>query len=291
MSVVTSYLQKMINLVDNVTESQATTASTISGWKTSLSSAKTTLEGKQAQIISQNTNVFNAEKAFEVSQNNFAEQAESGQSIDTTIAQSGVDSAKANLALAQINLEKTLVRSPIAGILSDIDIRIGQLAGPSSPIFTIESDNVLRIDTSLTSDDIKKVKIGDKVLVDDKYEGSISNISPSIGNDGKIEIRILLNGNITLVSGLGVSVTFTDSTDNTSTLRSEFIIPIESVFVRNNKSYVYIVSEEGVATAVEIQTNSLFGDKIVVKGGLNPNDIIITYARGIKDGEKVTELK
>lgn len=286
----TKYIQDIINLVDTVTESQTTSAETISAWKTSLASAKSTLESKQTQIISQNNSVFSSQKALDVALNNFNEQKDSGQSIDTTIAQSGVEQARASLALAQINLEKTFVRSPISGVVSDIDVRIGQLVGPSSPIFTIESDNILRIDTSLSSEDIKKVKIGDKVVVDGQYSGTISNISPSIGQDGKIEVRVLLDGDVTLVSGLGVSVYFDNSTDQQNTEVSEFIVPIEAVFVRNEKTYVYVVDSQSITVEREIEVESLFGDRIVVKSGLSVDDRIVTYARGIKAGEKVSNL-
>ncbi len=208
---------------------------------------------------------------------------------DILSAQASVAQAQASLLSAQIAFGKTQITAPVFGTISNTDVKVGQLVGPSAPVFSIANENALRIDTSVTAAEARKLQVGDTVLVDNEYDATLSVISSSVEEGtGRVKVQILLQDqDVTLVSGSGVGLVFTlDNSLDSVDANDDISIPIESVFVRGGKSYVYVL-QDNKAVPQEIVTNSLFGDNIKVQSGLSASDVIILSARGVKDNETV----
>jgi len=206
---------------------------------------------------------------------------------DILSAEASVAQAQAGLLSAQIAFGKTQIKAPVFGTVSVMNARVGQLVGPGSPVFSLANENALRIDTNVTSSEARKLSIGDSVLIDGEYTGSISVIAPSVnGSTGKVEIQVLLDDqDATIVSGSGVGLAFNPEL-NTSSLNKAVTIPIEAIFVRAGESYVYVL-QDGKAVPTQIITNDLFGESIEVESGLESSDLVLLSARGVKDNQEV----
>lgn len=107
----------------------------------------------------------------------------------------GVAAAQANLNQAQANLQKTTIVAPTSGIISQLNVKLGervvgtaQMAGTDMLIIADMSRLEVRVDVSET--DITKVKLGDTAFVETdayrnrKFTGIVSKVSVSGQNMG-----------------------------------------------------------------------------------------------------------
>ncbi|MDX1808555.1 MAG: efflux RND transporter periplasmic adaptor subunit [Sulfurospirillaceae bacterium] len=132
-----------------------------------------------AQVAQSSANVANAKAVLNLAKANnkraqelFAKEFISKQELDTSTQ--SLESAKASLDLAiaqhkkdKINQEYTVIRSPVAGVVIDRAIDVGQTVAASlqAPIlFKIAQDlRKMQIDTSFAEADIGQIKVGQRV--------------------------------------------------------------------------------------------------------------------------------
>lgn len=134
--------------------------------------------------------------------------------------------ANAGIDEAEARLEKTIIRSPISGIVLRKKMQVGESITPENPntsIFTIADTSVLRVRVDLDETDVAKVKEGQSAFVtasaygDKKFTGRVIRISQILGRknirtdepkervDTKIlEVLIELDAGQTLPAGLRV---------------------------------------------------------------------------------------
>ena len=112
-------------------------------------------------------------------------QAEAG----VTQAEAGVTQANANLETAKAAMERTILRSTIAGQVSRINTSVGQLVAPSVPVVTVAdfSDWLVQT-TDLTELDVASVAVGSTAEVtldaipNETISGEVTNVAlvPSV---------------------------------------------------------------------------------------------------------------
>jgi HlyD family secretion protein len=137
--------------------------------------------------------------------------------------------ARAEWTIAQEALERTRIRAPIAGIILQVQAKVGEMASPSSePLLVLGDRPRLRVRAEVDERDIGKVTLGQRVVVradafrGRDFEGKVSAIAPIVG-PGRISQRApqratdtevmevvvdLIEANL-LVVGLRVDVFFT----------------------------------------------------------------------------------
>lgn len=109
---------------------------------------------------------------------------QNNQGIQT--AQAGVESARAQTAIARKALADTTVRAPYAGFVSARPIAVGEYVTPASIIATILLTNPLKLEMQVPELDAPKVALGMAVTLsvdaypDRKFAGRVSAINPAI---------------------------------------------------------------------------------------------------------------
>jgi HlyD family secretion protein len=88
---------------------------------------------------------------------------------DVAAAQGALDLARGQLAEAQARYEKTLIRSPIDGVVLRKHHRSGESVSNSStvpdPIVTIGDNSVLRVRVDVDETDVAKIKVGQPAYI------------------------------------------------------------------------------------------------------------------------------
>ncbi|QRF68643.1 HlyD family secretion protein [Ponticoccus alexandrii] len=83
-----------------------------------------------------------------------------------------VRAAKAQLALAQINLSRAKVTAPVSGWVANLDLRPGALVAPNGPLFSLVEDGDWWIDANFKETDLARLRPGQPVTVNiDMYPG------------------------------------------------------------------------------------------------------------------------
>jgi RND family efflux transporter MFP subunit len=209
-------------------------------------------------------------------------------------AQSGVDQAKVNTQLAQINYDYTQVTAPFDGIVTARQVSVGQYVGGTAtptvlasiiqhdPIyvnFSISEQDVLRIRAEmqrrgLTPEDLRKVPIDVGLQSETGYPhvGTLDYAAPSVSQStGTLAVRgIFSNHNKALLPGYFVRVRVPIG-------RVDKAIFVPDVAVGSDQSgrYVLVVNKDNVVEQRQVKVGATIDGKRVVESGLGPDDRVI----------------
>ncbi|QER40243.1 HlyD family efflux transporter periplasmic adaptor subunit [Acinetobacter suaedae] len=82
--------------------------------------------------------------------------------------------AKAHVDQAQLDLERTLIRAPVDGVIARRNIQIGQRVAPGTVMMSVVPVSDLYVDANFKESQLAKVKAGQKVsLTSDLYGGDV----------------------------------------------------------------------------------------------------------------------
>ena len=198
-------------------------------------------------------------------------------------AQSQLADAKARLAQAEKQLEKTVVKSPISGVVSVRSVSAGDLASPGGALFTIVDPSSMRLEGSVPSDQISAVRLGMPVTFTVQgypgrdFTGRISRINP-VADPTTRQVRILAsipNAGGTLVGGLFAEGRVASET------RNSLVVPITAVDQKGfaptatrvkrgktEKVTVKLGLEDPATETIEILSGLALGDTVLTGGVL-----------------------
>jgi RND family efflux transporter MFP subunit len=136
--------------------------------------------GASSQYYQSEANFKNAEKNLQRMKSLYEEGALSLQALDGT--QTQYDIAKANFDAARSSVELT---TPISGIVTAVNISIGDLSSPGAVLATVARINRMKVIFNLNESDAVNLGLGQKVKVysesrpDVKGDGQLSQLSKS----------------------------------------------------------------------------------------------------------------
>ncbi len=218
--------------------------------------------------------------------------------------QSQVAVAASSIALTQQQLDNTVVRAPFAGVVTVKAAQPGEMISPISAgggsirtgIGTIVDMDSLEIQVDVNEAYIGRVQPNmpvDAVLnayQEWKIPGRVLAIIPTADRSkATVKVRIALEvKDSRIVPDMGVRVSFLETRDPNAPKPTGAWIPASAVVTEAGKSFVFIAGE-GKAQRVEV----ILGDKRdadqLVKNGLKGGEaVIITPAKGFRDGQNVT---
>ena len=201
--------------------------------------------------------------------------------LDQTIAnteaslETGLSLAELGLEQAQMALDYYTVTAPVSGVIESKNVDVNGMAAQGSPAYTIVNNNTMTV-TFQVSEAVKNTfSIGQEIMLQrnsDTYTASITEIGSSVNpQSGLFQIKACVAANGSeLPSGVSVKV-------SADTYRAEntMIIPYDAVYYENEGAYVY-TSVDGRAVKTSITTGIFDDENIVVTGGLNLGDIVVT---------------
>ncbi|NJN45747.1 MAG: efflux RND transporter periplasmic adaptor subunit [Candidatus Competibacteraceae bacterium] len=258
-------------------------------FKAALDNAKGVLAQEQAKLK-------NARRTLERIKPLARENAVSQKDLDdgtaaVLTAQAAVQSAKAQVDEAEINLGYATIRSPLTGLAGRSEKREGSLvtAGQDSQLTTIVRLDPIWVNFSVGENEVLKFrqerdtgKLRDidntqveLVLADGSVypeKGIINYVAPSIDREtGTLALRgELPNSKGVLSPGLFVRVRLEGA------VRTDVLmVPQRSVMQGAQGKFVYVVDEGGKAEAKPVQVGDFYGDQWIVTGGLNGGEQVV----------------
>ncbi len=103
----------------------------------------------------------------------------------STVSQAQIASARAALQSALAKLQNFQIVSPIGGVVTQFDAKVGQYASPGSPLVSIISDGQFEVEALISETDVGKVAVGNKVTMtidafpNEQFKGSVYYIDPA----------------------------------------------------------------------------------------------------------------
>mgnify|MGYP002644508531 FL=1 len=210
-------------------------------------------------------------------------------------AEASVGMSRADLDQAELELGRTIVRSPIAGHISERHVDLGTLVGPGAKSLlasVVKSDTVL-VDFSMTALDYLKSKernvlLGQKdstrswqpsvtiTLADNTvypHKGLVDFAEPQVDpRTGTFSVRAEMpNPNRVLLPGQFTKVKLLLDVREHST-----VVPMKSVIIEKGGAYIFVMRRDSTVERRFIELGPEFQNQVVVERGLVANENIVT---------------
>jgi len=142
-----------------------------------LSDAETGLAAAKAQYESYGSQKRSAEEQLELLKNGATKEM-------VNIADAGVELAQADLEIARVNLEKTILQAPVDGIISSVNFNKGEVVAPGAGLVSILVNKDLWIDVYVSETELPHIKLGQQAEIsidafpEKVFHGRAAFISP-----------------------------------------------------------------------------------------------------------------
>jgi len=196
---------------------------------------------------------------------------------------------------AQTRLAKTLLRSPMDGMVSLRNVNVGDFVGEmgAKPMFRIVDNRVLDLTVTVPSGEMAALRPGQLLtfstdaLPGRTFSGKVMFINPIV-NEADRSLRVVAevdNRSEQLKSGL-----FVTGRIKTGERKGILKIPRTALLtwdVPGKKGEVFIVQGE-TAVRRTVRTGALAGDRVEVTEGVEPGSLVISRGGfNVKDGDRV----
>ncbi len=208
--------------------------------------------------------------------------------VDLAALRAEVNRQGANVQALQDDVSKTNLVALADGVISVLDIDIGENVNAGQNVFTIISSQ-LSVEVDVSESDIAKVSVGDSALItldafgdEHTFSAEVVSIEPAeteisgvvyyktkilfVDNDGGdiegFDVRAGMTANVEIL---------TDKAEN------QIVIPQRAIITENGKSVVRVVTNKDKGHYVERE----------VITGLRGNDGLIAISSGLEEGEEI----
>ncbi|HUQ29753.1 MAG TPA: efflux RND transporter periplasmic adaptor subunit [Usitatibacter sp.] len=210
-------------------------------------------------------------------------------------AQSDLEAAKARAVLARQQMERTHVRAPFDGVVSERKVSAGDTASPGKELLKVIDPASMRFEGLVSADHIGVVKSGQAVAfrvngyADQDFQGKVRRVNPA-ANPTTRQVEVLVDfvgKEQPKLSGLYAEGRV--ETESTSNLT----IPATSVVRDGDTASTWRVQENKVKKVpVGLGDRDPRSGDYVVKNGLAQGDKVIRYPTALlKDGQAVQASK
>jgi len=208
--------------------------------------------------------------------------------VDVSLAH--LKEMKANLDSMQLNLERTMIITPIPGFINRLDAKLGMLIERSNPIAQILDTRKVKVEVGIPESDIKAIQdleeariivealdgenyLGRKIFLARQPEPSSRTYTLKLAVDnpeGKLRPGMFTRVEL-------IKHRYQDAVS----------IPLYAVIARENERFVYILNDN-TAHYRKVELGVLDGWQVQITKGLQIGEkVIIVGHRSLEDGQKV----
>lgn len=253
-------------------------------YKANLRSAKANLKRLEAQLALAEKEVARYKKAVEskaVPENEYDRVV---QVRDVCLAD--IETAKAQITLAENDIEYTKVLSPLSGTIGETKIRVGNNVSPQSgELVTIVQSDPIDIQFALSEKDYYRsfdkgrlrgdmrldVLRADGKKIEKEIKVDFADNQVDRATDTIMVQLVAENADGELIPGGFAKVSLTELFSP-----AKLAVKVSAVMFEGDKRFVYALDANNVAEKREIKTGAQIGDLQLVEEGVGPEDRIVT---------------
>lgn len=222
---------------------------------------------------------------------------------DTMLTANGKKQIEATKELAALKAEQVTtavaevsegLKAEFGGVVTDVKVIEGSVAEESGELLTIESNEDVCVEISLSKSDLEKVKEGQKAtvtVVGKQYEGTVTRISKSAEKNEKG--AAVISGEIHIDNPdadifLGVEAKVRIEGEKAENV---VMVPLEAVNIGKDGSFVYIVNN-GIVETRNVETGISSAEYMEIRSGLDGNEqVVLNSGTGVTEGAQVTPVE
>src|SRR3990172_1024178 len=267
----------------------------------------------QANLEQVRAELREAEVNLRRSQDLAAKSYISGSALDSAVARfdkarAGVQSGEASLAVAQANLkvadvalDQTLIRAPFDGVVLTKSANVGdnitpfsQAADTKGAVVTIADMDTLEVEADVAESSLGKVKVGQPCEVqldavpDHRFPGVIQRIVPTVDRAKAtvlVKIRFLERDGRVLPD-MSAKVAFLEREVSAADRQPVTVVPKQAIIERNGAKAVFVV-KDGRAVLTKVEGGRAIGDLVQVAGVAPGDRVIVKPLDRLGDGDRI----
>lgn len=278
--------QNIVNQYDN----------NLKALKASVDQAKSTLTAAQEAV----TKLQSAATAAETVKSTksaleellFTQQLGDSSYLDMQAAKENIEKKKEALAKLTANADELEVKAKVGGVVASIEVTAGNSIGPDTPLAKLNvADRGYTIKISVTAEQAKRVKVGDKADVVNYWGGNVEAVLENIARDpntsGNNLLVFKLTGDVDPNTNLTLSI-------GQKSANYDALVPNSAVRTDNNGSFVLALTSKSTplstrytATRVPVQVLAQ-DDTMSAISGIGAGEFVITTStKPIEAGTQV----
>ena len=267
--------------------------SNLDSYRVSLSLVKTSITALFSDITSKRTTLIVSKNIYNQSR------------ADLTLIQAGADpykiqaqvalvsQAQAQVAQAQSDLNKTIIRAPFDGTVSDVSLAFGETVTSGRSVINMIATDGFEVEAKIPEVDIAKIKVGEHVDVtldaygkDVIFPATVTRINPTAMTEGTVPVYKAI---ITFIGkddrvreGMTANVQIT-----TNNKTDVVAIPARFVKVLNQSEGIVAILLRGKIVTKNISLGIRGADgSFEVRGGLLEGDVILAPSTTLRSVQK-----
>jgi multidrug resistance efflux pump len=282
------YLENIITLLTSYTQvTSGGSQTTLATYQTSVTSARTTASTAITTLTTYSQAVRTAQANLDQAKASLALKQSPARPEDISIAEAQVQSAQSTVSNAQVNLANTVIRAPIDGTITQVDIKIGEQAQALKEVMKIQNVAQLHTEALVSEADIAYVEVGQ----------TIDNTFDALGPDKHFTSTVLtVNPASTVISGV-VNYKVTGSLENIPGVKpgmtanmvirvaekaDALVIPSSAIVNKNNTKVVRVITDPKKKTYSEVTVTTGLeadGGLTEITSGLTEGQEVVTYMK------------
>ena len=222
----------------------------------------------------------------------FTQQLGDSSYLDMQAAKENIEKKKEALAKLTANADELEVKAKVGGVVASIEVTAGNSIGPDAPLAKLNvADRGYTIKISVTAEQAKRVKVGDKADVVNYWGGNVEAVLENIARDpntsGNNLLVFKLTGDVDPNTNLTLSI-------GQKSASYDALVPNSAVRTDNNGTFVLALTSKSTplstrytATRVPVQVLAQ-DDTMSAISGIGAGEFVITTStKPIEAGTQV----
>lgn len=198
--------------------------------------------------------------------------------------------AAVSLEDARVRLTQCQVRSPLAGVVNDRFVELGEYANPGMPSFHIVDVSSVKVYVDVPERDIRFVKPDSEIKFTIEafkgrtFSGKVIHIAAAGNRDNNtFKVEVLAdNKDAVLKPGMIASVVLPGRAS-----RPVMLLPLSAIIPQKGDHVIFLV-EKGVAVRRVVKIDEIKGSEATISEGLKAGDnVVVEGGRALMDGSAV----
>ena len=208
---------------------------------------------------------------------------------DYESARNQLANAEVALKESRLNLAYADIRAPIAGLLMQRNVEVGDLVRANEELFAVADLEPLLARIRIPEKRVRQVQVGQRAEItatgseEDPVTAQVRMINPGVDpQSGTVKVTLEVSGGAGLKPGMFVTVRLI-----TDVHAGTLVIPKKALVLETDEDDVFVI-EEGRARRRGVELGYVSGDLVEVVSGLAEGEAVITIGQqGLKDGSAV----
>lgn len=189
-------------------------------------------------------------------------------------AKSGLFSAEIAVKEAQMDLDKTVIKSPISGRIADLKTKRGSLVKSGDEMLEVINTVALELKVKVLESDINLISLGQKAEIlpvggGEGISGSVKSINPKVDENGLVQVSIQVNGARGLLPGMNARAIIRAPQNNS------IVVPKQALVYRSGRPVVFTIEkDESKWNYVEVGKDN--GQEVEILSGIESGMTVIT---------------